>query len=154
MSMDTGLVITKDVKTKIDEARKAELALEIVGHTRRYRDLENELKELAKDLTAKKKAERAAWERKSDALLTGELEEKVECVEIANFQTNEVSFRRIDNGEICGVRAMTGNERQLSIAGVEDDAAPVVSIDNGKAKKRLKAVADIENPVTTPEDHH
>lgn len=145
MSNETsGLVIKKDVKTKIGEERKAELALEIVGHTRRYRDLEDQLKELSKELTAKKKAERSAWERKGDALLTGELEEQVECIEEANFQTNEISFRRIDNGEICATRAMTGDERQLSIDGVNEKAAPVVAIDSSKKKKRLRSAVESE----------
>lgn len=140
--IDTGLVIKKDVKTRITDERRAELALEIVGHTRRYRDLEDEKKELTKGLASKMKDERKAWERKSDALLTGELEEQVECVEEANFQTNEVSFRRIDNGEICATRAMTGDERQLSIDGVDAKAAPVVAIDTAKKKKRMRAEVD------------
>ena len=87
-----------------------------------------------------------------EALRSGVLEEQVECVEEQDFSRNEVSYRRIDNGKICGVRAMTGSERQTSIEGIDVDQAPVVSIDKGKAKKRLKAVADIENPVTTPDE--
>ena len=148
----TGLVIKKDVKTELTPERRAELGAEIAAHTIAYDEYEEAKKAATRDITAKMKQERAEWTRKAKALRSGVLEEQVECVEESDFRRYEVSFRRIDNGQICGVRAMTVNERQLSIAGVEDDAAPVVSIDKGKAKKRLKAVADIENPVTTPDE--
>lgn len=147
MSETDGVVVKKDVKTKIDEERRNELAQEVVGHTRRYRDLEDEKKAATKDLTAKMKQERADWERKAEAIATGILEEQVECTQHFDFSRNEVAFRRIDTGEVVATRAMTQGERQLSIDGVDDDkpSAPVVPIDAGKPKKRLRSVAADES---------
>jgi hypothetical protein len=150
----TGLVIKKDVKTELTPERRAELGAEIAAHTIAYDEYEEQKKAATRDITAKMKQERADWTRKAKALRSGVLEEQVECIEEQDFSRNEVSYRRIDNGKICGMRAMTGNERQLSIAGVEDKAPPVVSVDSSKNKRRLKAVPDIENPIPTPEDHH
>lgn len=140
MSEETdGLVIKKDVKTKLSAERRAELGAEIAAHTIRYDELEEQKKLATKDLTAKMKAERADWTRKAKALRSGELEETVECTEHKDFARNEVVFRRIDTGEIVASRPMTGSDRQQMIDGVD---APVVNIDKAKSKKRLKAAND------------
>lgn len=137
----SGLVIKKDVKTELTPARRAELGAEIAAHTIRYDELEEAKKAQTKDLTAKMKAERADWTRKAKALRAGVLEEQVECYEIQDFARNEVSFKRIDTGEIVAQRPMEQHERQLKIDGLDDKPAPppVVSIDAAKGKKRLRA---------------
>jgi hypothetical protein len=138
----TGLVIKKDVKTEISETRKDELAREVVAHTLRIRELEEQKKLATRDITAKVKAERADMDRKADAIRTGVLEEQVDVTEQHDFSRNEVSYHRLGSGEKVAVRAMTQGERQLKIDGVDDDAPPVVSVDKGKAKKRLRSVPD------------
>ncbi len=148
----TGLIIKKDVETVLTEARRHELGAEIAAHTIAYDELEEAKKDATKELTARMKAERADWTRKAKALRTGKLAESVECVEESDFRRYEVSFRRIDNGEIVGVRPMTVSERQPSLDGIDEPADPIVSVDKTKAKKRLKAVPDAAD-VPSEEQH-
>lgn len=141
MSESSGLIIKKDVKTEISETRKDELAREVVAHTLRIRELEEQKKLATRDLSAKVKAEKADLDRKADAIRIGILEETIEVVEQSNFSTNEVSYHRLGSGERVAVRAMTQSERQMSIEGLGDDAPPIVSVDKGRSKKRMQAEA-------------
>jgi hypothetical protein len=138
MIKSDGVVVKKDVKTVLTEERKIELAMEVVGHTSRYDDLEEQKKEITKDLSAKMKQERADKSRKAKAIRTGVLEETVDCYEEQNFSTNAVYFRRCDTSERVAERPMRQDERQLSIDGAQP-SAPVVGIDTAKKKKRMKA---------------
>jgi hypothetical protein len=125
--------IVKDVKSKIDDDRRLALGQEIAQHAMRKVELEEAKKKAGSEYTVKLKAELEALNRKSKALLTGELEEAVECETIEDFERNEVRTVRCDSGEIVATRAMTGDERQTTIDGI-----PEASVETGAGAKRKR----------------
>jgi len=101
-----------------DEAVEAR-ADELAALVNEQKEIEDLLREYGSDKRKRLREIKARQRVLAQAIATHKEAAMVQCAEEQVFAQNKVVVRRLDTGEVVETRAMSGDERQLSIVGGE-----------------------------------
>lgn len=135
--------ISMKLPVKLTKEERDERTAELLAALQKEVDLVSEKSEAVAGFNASIKLQRQLVSEKRKVLEKGEEPRDVECVEVFDFRLQQVHVDRKDTGERVSTRAMSVDERQETLPGVDErDGSMTTSLGDAldakadKAKKR------------------